>query len=194
VPFLRFSCIFCLGFAAFLSSGCAEEEPSLKEARAFDAYDVYYAGQEAAGFPLREVFGENPQRHARRSAWVFIYGQCVDPPDEGGCPPPLQIHNYSTCSWWAAASNQTRPIGFKSDPMYDFRGAKARRTGGQVGEARVEIFTGDTTVKISGEPNAIKTAARTLRSVDEGQPTSHLPPPVPGSLAGKLPCQDEWGY
>lgn len=178
--------ISCLSLAALALGGCGDEAPSLREAREFDAYDVYYAGSEVAGFPLEEVLGEDRQSHERRSAWVFIYGKCVDPPDEGGCPPPVQIHNYSTCSRWPAASNQGRTL-------YDFRGAKARASR-EFGYSEVEIFTGSTAVKIAGERKVVKAAARTLRPVAEGGTTSRLPPPVPGSLAGKLPCQDDWGY
>ncbi len=84
--------VSCLGVAVFLLSGCANEAPSLKEVRRFDAYPVYYAGKEVAGFPLEYVLGGEQQIDPRSGAWIFIYGRCVDPPDEGGCPYPVQIH------------------------------------------------------------------------------------------------------
>jgi hypothetical protein len=156
----------------------------LKEARRFDAYPVYYAGKEVAGFPLVYATGEDRQidPDSRSSAWFFVYGHCVDPPDEGGCAPPVQIHSYSTCERWAGGST----YGHR---LYDFRGTKARWGGVDIGNS-MEIFTGRTTVTIGGDPEVVKAAARALRLVDSGQPPASLPPPVPGSLAGKLPCQD----
>lgn len=182
MSFLRLLRIVCLGLAATLLSGCADEAPSLNEARKFDAYRVYYAGKEVAGFPIVYATGEDGQIDQRSSAWFFVYGHCVDPPAEGGCSPPVQIHNYSVCDRWAGVST----YGHR---LYDFRGAKARWGGVDIGGS-MEIFTGRTTVTIGGGSNLVKAAARALRLVDNGQPQAHLPPPVPGSLAGKLPCQD----
>lgn len=185
MSFPRLLRISCLGLAAFLLSGCADEAPSLKEARRFDAYPVYYAGMEVGGFPLVYATGEDGQIDPRPSAWFFVYGHCVDPPDEGGCAPPVQIHNYSACERWAGVST----YGHR---LYDFRGAKARWGGVDIGGS-MEIFTSRTTVTIGGDPNVVKAAVRALRLVDHGQPTASLLPPVPGSLAGKLPCQRKPG-
>ncbi len=178
---LRFLSLACLGLAALILSGCAARTPSLKEARRFDAYPVYYAGKEVAGFPLEYVLGGKQEIDPRSGAWIFIYGRCVDPPDEGGCPYPVQIHSYSTCERWAEGSS----YGHR---LYDFRGAKARWGGVDIGNS-MEIFTGATTVTIAGEPDIVKAAARVLRLVDSSEPPANLSPPVPGSLAGKLPCQ-----
>jgi hypothetical protein len=54
----------------------------------------------------------------------------------------------------------------------------------------MEIFTGRTTIVVFGnERSLIKVAARELREVHRNQAASRLPPPAPGSLEGKLPCQ-----
>ncbi len=154
------------------------EQPDLSKVRKFDGgYPIYYAGDEVAGHPLEEVFGEE-------GGGVFIYGDCETTGEYGeGCPPPLQIHNYDICDW---------PPSFNKGPLYDFRGAKARG-GGRSNEDPMEIFTGRTTVKIGSEDALTKAAAAALRTVRQARPPSRLPPPAPGSLQGKLPCPDKPG-
>jgi hypothetical protein len=61
------------------------------------------------------------------------------------------------------------------------------------GPAVLEIYTGHTTVTVSAENrDVLNSAAKALRDVRQRHPTS-LPPPVPGSLRGELPCQDRPG-
>lgn len=172
-------------FAAIASGLClcacfAGGAPILREMREFQAYPVYYSGDSVAGNPLREVQGD-PSRYEdkRDTSWFLIYGHCKDPPDEGGCPPPLQIHNYSTCTRWAS---------LRESPLFDLRGAKATKPVSG-GGADLEIFTGRTTVTIHAEnQDVLNSAAQVLRDVRQEHP-SYLPPPVPGSLSGDLPCQ-----
>lgn len=163
-----------------LCACAAGDAPSLTEMKQFRAYPVYYSGDSVAGNSLREIQGD-PTRYEdkRDTSWFLIYGRCKDPPDEGGCPPPLQIHNYSTCTRWAS---------LRESRLFDFRGAKATkpRPGGG---AALEIFTGRTTVTIHAESqDVLNSAARALRNVRQNQPAP-LPPPAPGSLSGELPCQ-----
>ena len=177
----------------FLLIGCGADDygadpPNLSEVKKFDAHHVYYAGEEVAGLPLEEIEGEEWQKVERDIGWNFYYGEC-DPPSglfaEGGCEPPLQIHNYSTCRRWASLLSD-------KSAMFDFRGATAAGGGDGI-EDPVEVFTGRTTVVIfAGDRSVAKSAARQLRNVRQERP-SRLPPPVPGSLEGKLPCQDKPG-
>lgn len=161
-------------------SGC-EDAPSLSEMREFRAYPVYYSGESVAGNSLREVLGDPTQYEDKRdTAWILIYGKCKDRPDEGGCPYPLQIHNYSTCTRWA---------GLSGTRLFDFRGAKATKP--MRGGAALEIFTGRTTVTVDAEnEDVLDSALQALRDVRRDHPSPSLPPPVPGSLEGELPCQD----
>jgi hypothetical protein len=150
----------------------------LSEIREFRAYPVYYSGTSVAGNALLEIFGD-PSRHEdkRDTAWVLIYGDCDA--EEGGCSPPVQIHSYSTCARWAGPDVQ----------LIDVRGAKATKPFGEI-EPALEIFTGRTTVTIGAESQAVlDSAVQALREVHQERP-SRLPPPVPGSLSGELPCQD----
>jgi hypothetical protein len=189
--FLPISRVACIGFlCGFLLGGCGAEEdaPSLSEVKQFDAHRIYYAGEEVAGLPLEDVEGEERQRAERLRGWNFYYGDC-DPPSglfaEGGCEPPLQIHNYPTCRRWASLLSDRSEI-------VDFRGAKAAGSGDGI-ESPVEIFTGSTTVLIfAGDRNVAEAAARQLRDVRQARP-SRLPPPVVGSLSGDLPCQRKPG-
>jgi hypothetical protein len=173
------------GFVAGLGLfACAEGEdeaakPSLSEIREFQAYPVYYSGTSVTGNGLLKIDGDpEHQKDKRDTTWVLIYGDCDA--TEGSCFPPLQIHSYSTCARWAGPDAE----------LIDVRGAKATKPMRGSGAA-LEIFTGRTTVTIGAESQAVlDSAVQALREVHQKKPSRLLPPPVPGSLRGKLPCQD----
>lgn len=183
--------IACMSLLCGLILGsCAADAagPSLNEVKKFDAYRLYYAGAEVAGFSLEEILGD-PSENNQKSAFNFIYGTCeLEGEDHPSCSPPIEIQVSSTCHRWFSAITGKRHL-------YDFRGAKATGLKGTPGprspsEGPIEIFTGRTTVVIWAEDrNILKTAAHQLRDVRAAGPQLHLPPPVPGSLSGKLPCQ-----
>jgi hypothetical protein len=155
--------------------------------REFRAYPVYYSGESVDGHSLREVLGDPTlQENKRDTVWILIYGKCEDPPDEGGCPYPLQIHSYSTCTRWAAQLHRN------PRRLFNLRGAKATRLF-QGGGAALELFTGRTTITISAtDQNILDAAVRSLRTVHQKHPAP-LPPPAPGSLEGELACQGGQG-
>lgn len=169
----------CLGACAEDKPANAPDRPSLSEIRKFRAYPVYYSGTSVAGNALLEIFGDPSQHEDKRdTAWVLIYGDCDA--EEGGCLPPLSIHSYSTCARWAGPDAR----------LIDVRGAKATKPFGEIRPA-LEIFTGRTTVTIGAESQAVlDSAVQALREVHQKKPSRLLPPPVPGSLSGELPCQD----
>lgn len=191
-PYLvvRVACLSLL--CGFILSGCGTDgdgTPSLSAVKEFDAHRVYYAGEEVGGLPLENIEGEEWQRDEQSIGWNFYYGDC-DPPSglfaEGGCELPLQIQNYSTCRRWAGLLH-------RKDRLFDFRGAKAAGGGNGIGNP-VEIFTDRTTVVIFATRGSVaRSTARQLRNVRQAQPPLLLPPPVPGSLQGKLPCQRKPG-
>jgi hypothetical protein len=181
VPSILFVFCLSLAYAATVTGCAAADAPNLDGVKAFDAYRVYYPGEEVAGFSLKKVEGEEWQKMERSIGWSFYYGQCDPPPTgDSGCAPPLQIHDYSICRRW--------PTTFGDKPkLFNFRGAKA--TGNGEIDNPLEVFTGRTTVVISArDPSVARVAGRQLRNVREAQPLS-LAPPVPDSLWGKLPCQ-----
>jgi hypothetical protein len=180
--------ISSLALLAVLPAGCAanNDDLTLADAQAFDAYRLYYSGPEAAGLPLKAVVkGWATDRHSRQQGqraidWTFVYGDCTPPASEGGCAPPLQVQVWSAC---------VRSIGSKRH-LYEFRGAKATGVGGRVEVSPMEISTGRSTIIVFGnEKSMIKAAARELREVHQTQAASRFPPPARGSLEGKLPCQ-----
>jgi hypothetical protein len=180
LPVLVAAFVAGLGLFACAEDGENEDdgEPSLSEIREFRAYPVYYSGTSVAGNALLEIFGPEPQEAKRDAAWVLIYGDCDA--EGGGCFPPVQIHIYSTCARWAGPDAQ----------LIDVRGAKAIKPFGEI-RPTLEIFTGRTTVTIGAESQAIlDSAVQALREVHQKKPSRLLPPPVPGSLSGELPCQD----
>ena len=150
--------------------------------REFRAYPVYYSGTSVAGNALVEIYGDpEHQEDKRDTAWVLIYGDCDA--EEGGCLPPVQIHSYSTCARWADPDAK----------FIDIRGAKATKPFGEIRPA-LEIFTGRTTVTIGADTkHVLDSAVQALREVNKKKPSRLLPPPVPGSLRGELPCQDRPG-
>jgi hypothetical protein len=175
------------GFVAGLGLfACAEDgengKPSLSEIRDFGAYPVYYSGTSVAGNALLEILGDPSQFEDKRDmAWILVYGDCDA--EEGGCLPPLSIHSYSTCARWADPDAK----------FIDIRGAKATKPFGEIRPA-LEIFTGRTTVTIGADSQALlDSAVRALREIHQKKPSRLLPPPVPGSLNGELPCQDRSG-
>jgi hypothetical protein len=179
-------------FAAGLClSACAEDaddepsmndEPSLSEIREFRAYPVYYAGTSVSGNALLKIDGDpEHQEDKLDTTWVLIYGDCDA--EDGGCFPPVQIHSYSTCARWADPGSQ----------LIDIRGAKATKPMRGTGAA-LEIFTGRTTVTIGAEnQHVLDSTVQVLREVHQEKPSGVLPPPVPGSLRGELPCQNRQG-
>jgi hypothetical protein len=176
--------IVCLSLLCVtIFSGCraADSAPSLSEVEKFDAYRVYYAGDEIGGLPLEEIDGKGWGGAKRSTLWTFVYGAC-DPPSglfaEGGCQPPLQIQSWSICRRWPG--NYAGGFG-----TFDFRGTKASWRRGR----GFEVYAGRTTVVIFGSRGSVLKAARQLRDVRQASRPSLLPPPVPGSLQGKLTCQ-----
>jgi hypothetical protein len=186
VDLFRSVCVACASLlCGVLLGGCGSDDgPSLSEVKKFDAYPVYYAGAEVAGQPLEEILGDLRQKGQQASCCTFIYGHCDPPPTgEGGCPPPVEIQVSSTCRRWASALHRRRFL-------YDFRGAKAAGHAQSGIEDPIEIFTGRTTVVVFSEDQSLAmTAARRLHDVRAARPQPRLPPPVRGSLWGKLPCQ-----
>jgi len=151
---------------------------------AFDAFPVYQAGEEVAGLRLEAVSSHPPVRDGdeRSMFWTFSYGNC-DLSSNGDCDPQLQVQSWSTCYRWASQLHHKLHV-------FDIRGAKASRG---AGGSEVEIFTGRTTVVLFAYTRKLAmTASRQLRRVGQAQPPSLLPPPVPGSLRGSLPCQRPW--
>jgi hypothetical protein len=183
----------CLGLAVAMAlcGSAVARVPGFDAARAFHRYPVYWAGQEILGMPLENIEDYTAYEKTAPAGWGFSYGSCeLSGTDHPSCAPPLAIQVDSTCKRWSAE------LVPKRARLIDLRGAKAYWSGGLPGagggEAEsgpLEIFTGRTTVVIFAlERKVAFAAARRLRTVHQARPFE-LPPPVAGSLQGKLPCQ-----
>ncbi len=199
--FVLVSCAVLAVAAAFAGSASAGV-PGFGAAKAFHRYPVYWAGAEVLGMPLEDIEGHAGYEKRAPSGWSLLYGTCeLSGSDHPSCAPPLQIQVDSTCKRWASELNQL-------EDLVVFRGAKAvwhpgipLQGGGTAEAGPLEIFTGRETVVVFVESFGLKhtyglndpekvafETAGQLRTVHQAAPKP-LPPPVPGSLAGKLPCQ-----
>jgi hypothetical protein len=158
--------------------GCATADgPTLREARNFENFSLYYSGDAVRGRSLTDVLGDAGKNETRQeTTWVFLYGECEDPPADAGCAPPLQIHNEDAC----IRTQHSRP---EASELFSFRGAKASRPS----DGAMEIYTGRTVVEIAGRPGFVFRAARLLRNVRQARP-ARLPAPAPGVL-NEQPCK-----
>lgn len=173
---------------ALVSSGLGgdgEREPrssfTLEQARAFEEYPLYNAGDSADGLPLVAVL-----RRDDTARYVsFVYGDCATG-DEAGCAPPAEIQVWPACRRNLALYDGSR-LESPSGERTTIRGVPAVSLDDGT---RLEIQTGRSTVVVFADsrPRVLR-IADALRAVDgsvtHGQP---LPQPAPGALEGTLDC------
>jgi hypothetical protein len=188
---------------AATGAGCKEQPVKLKgtsslgEARAYQGFPVYYAGDEVAGFPLTAVNREevtappgtsvaSKLRGARNvSSFDFLYGSCGTPSKGEGCSLPLSIQVWPACARYPALYDSNFP-GTPTPKKTRIRGVPAAYFEGGY---RLEIQTGATTIVIFGGRRKMRTAVAALEGLNvDVRPGQKLPPPVPGALDGSLPC------
>jgi hypothetical protein len=171
-----------LGAMAAVSACGGSERPTstsdeLADAKSFSDHTLYYLGSSFHGLPLTFAGLGPGSGTQRRRAWDFIYGECT--PSDGeqpSCAPPLDVQNWSICSRFPALYPGRTP---KTSPVH---GAETLPAGGGL-----DVYTGRTTVVIfGGDKSAV---IRSLTRVSDDATPDTLPPPAPGSLQGKLPCQ-----
>jgi virginiamycin B lyase len=169
-----------------------ENAKELAKAQAYHGYPVYWAGEEVAGLALSGF--EGTAGSIKKSGWTSYYGTCeLSGTDHPSCSPPIQIQVTSTCRRWASALDRNKELfGFRGAQAYWFPGLPLE--GGGVAEiGPLEIFTGRVTAVIFADTKKLSfAAARALMTVRQTSPAP-LPPPAPGSLTGKLPCQTKPG-
>lgn len=104
-----------------------------------------------------------------------------------GAFPPLAVQSWPSCER-NLTSYASGPDEFRVDYVnLHLRGVPAAEF--EDGH-RVELYTGDSTVIITGEdPAQVMRAAEVVRLHGvAGTPPMELPTPVPGALDGTLPC------
>lgn len=148
----------------------------LQDAREFDSFDLYLAGQRVLGMRLAsvDVFGED----SRDTEVVASYGKCE--PRGGGCAYELEVTSTSMC--------RTSPDIYFSPPKLEpVNGAQ----GGWVRTAHLyDVYTGRTAVTIFGVSRKdARRVAKKLRNVRPDERTQELPPPRERLLEDRAPCQ-----
>jgi hypothetical protein len=154
--------IFALLFAAFGSArvGAAVSAP----------FDFHWLGPYFAGMRLTST----PEEHRYAT---FVYGDCELPEGEGGCAPPAQIQNWSSC-----ARNPLR-IDIAASQVFPLRG------GGIVSvydSSRAEIATGDRNVVVFAERELIGAALLRIHLQSQPGPEALAPPEYPMPVLREL--------
>lgn len=124
------------------------------------APDAYWLGPYFAGLRLT---------HTGPFGTGFTYGDCEQPAGEGGCSPPAQVQNFSSC--------ERNPLGLDRVPSRVFllRGGGLAIEYEQMG---VDVNAGDRTATVyTNEYELMGAALRELRRGSDSAPQL-LPPPV----------------
>ena len=178
---------------------------TLREARAFDDFRVYYAGASVAGQPLTAILRRQdlpyPGEPIQPNTVAFVYGDCL-PEADTGCAPPLEVKTWPACRRSPAAYDlpPDEKLTLRGVPAFFYEDA-----------TRLELSTGRVTVVLygSGRSELLEAAARLepvnasaltadgseaspfhAVAADESVP-GPLPAPAPGALAGALACGSE---
>jgi len=132
--------------------------------------DLYWLGPYFAGMRLTST----PEEHRYAT---FVYGDCELPEGEGGCAPPAQIQNWSSC-----ARNPLR-IDIVPSQLFPLRG------GGIVTvyeSSRAEIATGDRNVVVFAERELIGAALLEIHLQSQPGPETLAPPEYPMPVLREL--------
>jgi hypothetical protein len=161
--------------------GTSRANFSVEQARRFDEFPVYSAGDRVEGLPLVAV-----QRRDDTADYVsFVYGDCPAD-DESGCAPPAEIQVWPACRRNLALYDSVQP-GDRNPERVLTRGVAAAFFDGGT---RLELQTGTSTVVIFAESRvpALRIAAA-LRALDGSVKPGHpLPQPEPGARGGAMDC------
>ncbi len=177
--------MLALVLAATGPAGDARREPTssitLEQARAFDEFPLYSAGERVDGLPLAAILW----RDDTASYVSLVYGDCT-PGDDAGCAPPAEIQVWPACRRNLALYDVVHPAA----PVVERTTIREVPAAFLDDGTRLEIQTGSSTVVIFADSRtrALRIAAA-LRAVDgyvaAGEP---LPPPAPGAPDGSLVC------
>jgi hypothetical protein len=133
--------------------------------------DQYWLGPYFAGLRLTYTSSGSPDK-------TFAYGDCEQPPGEGGCSVPAQVQNTSSCA--------RNPIGLDSIPYRVF----LVRGGGLAAEYErtwVDVGTGSRTVPVfTNEFELMGAALRELHLQSQSAPEPLAPPVYPMPVLREL--------
>lgn len=144
---------------------------TLAEARSFDEFPLFFAGERVLGHPLVAIL--NRDDTARYVS--FVYGDCEPAGLEGGCAPPVEIQVWPG-SVRNLGSYDPSVAGMPTPERTTVRGVPAAFFDGRT---RLELFAGPATAVIFSDSRRLLELARALRCVTD---------PAPGVGVGTLEC------
>lgn len=175
-----------LTLSGSLSSGAGVRDigsaaVGMEQARRFDDFRLYHAGERVEGLPLVAVL----RRNDTADYVSFVYGDCVAE-DESGCAPPAEIQVWPACRRNLALYDSL-PAGGVPPERVAVRGVSAALLDDGT---RLELQTGSSTVVIFGGSRArLFGIAAALRAVDGSVPPGRpLPQPEHGAAGGAMDC------
>lgn len=142
----------------------------------------------------------SPHELPRPNFVEFVYGTCTPDPDFGVCQPPVVVQSWPACERNLSSYAQSGIEEFQLDYVVTtLRGVPGALFDHAL---RGEVYTADATIVVFGEdPDQTMRAVNALRQEPANAPpgalaeinrldlASKLPPPLPGALKGRLPCQ-----
>jgi hypothetical protein len=127
---------------------------SLGEARSFDEFPLFYAGDEVDGLPLTAVL----RRDDGADYVSFVYGDCT-PGSDAGCAPPAEVQVWRRADRNAGSYDLSAP-GTPEVERSSIRG----RPAAFIGDGALEIYTDESTVVVfAGTRQRVLAIARALR-------------------------------
>lgn len=138
--------------------------------------EMYWLGPYFAGMELDE-------RHKPTEPW-FSYGECDPPEGEGGCQPPVEVTNSTSC--------EQNPIGLDGIPgeIRLLRGGGLAVVSGRYEYVEepweVEVGTGHQTFTVRADYELIGAALREVRTRSQSTPQSFSPPVYPMPVLREL--------
>lgn len=131
---------------------------------------MYWLGPHFAGLELTGTT-DHPGR-------TFIYGECELPEGEGGCSPPVQIQNATSCA--------RNPIGLDRIPYEVYRVRGGGLAAGYESTS-VDVGTGRQTVTVfTNEYEVVGAALREIRLRSQPSPERLAPPIYPMPVLREL--------
>jgi hypothetical protein len=130
---------------------------SLEDARAFEEFPLYYAGEEVDGLPLTAVL-----RRTDSANYVsFVYGDCT-PSSDGGCAPPAEVQ-----VWPGGARNlDSYDPSVPGTPVPERTQLRGRPAAILADGTQLEVYAdGATVVVFSDTPQRVLEIAKALRCV-----------------------------
>jgi hypothetical protein len=139
---------------------------TLAEARAFDDFPLYWAGERVDGLPLVAVL-----RRADTAKYVsFVYGDCTPAVPDQGCAPPAEVQVWPG----SGRSLESYDSSVPGTPVPESATVRGRPAAFFDDGTRLEIYAGPATVVVFSQPRArVLEIARALRCL---QASGRAPP------------------